>query len=72
MYEYTGTAWITYLGHTKPVVDPYEQWEAVRKEDRRNGITWLPAAALNNTYALVATGRMRRSTGCALSPTWHV
>ncbi|MGW7463137.1 glycine betaine ABC transporter substrate-binding protein [Streptomyces xantholiticus] len=54
MYEYTGTAWITYLGHTKPVANPYEQWEAVRDEDRRNGITWLPAAPLNNTYALVA------------------
>lgn len=54
MYEYTGTAWITYLGHTKRVVDPYGQWESVREEDRRNGITWLPAAPLNNTYALVA------------------
>lgn len=54
MYEYTGTAWITYLGHTKRVVDPSEQWKAVREEDRRNGITWLPAAPLNNTYALVA------------------
>ncbi|MEV6315418.1 glycine betaine ABC transporter substrate-binding protein [Streptomyces sp. NPDC051776] len=54
MYEYTGTAWITYLGHTNPVVDPYEQWETVRDEDRRNGITWLPAAPLDNTYALVA------------------
>ncbi|MFF8784508.1 glycine betaine ABC transporter substrate-binding protein [Streptomyces sp. NPDC015125] len=54
MYEYTGTAWITYLGHTKRVVDPYGQWKAVREEDRRNGVTWLPAAPLNNTYALVA------------------
>ncbi|MEU6083767.1 glycine betaine ABC transporter substrate-binding protein [Streptomyces sp. NPDC047108] len=54
MYEYTGTAWITYLGNTKPVIDPYEQWEAVRDDDRRNGITWLPAAPLDNTYALVA------------------
>ncbi|GAA5615699.1 ATP-binding cassette domain-containing protein [Streptomyces platensis] len=54
MYEYTGTAWITYLGHTKRVVDPYEQWEAVREEDRRNGVTWLHAAPLNNTYALVS------------------
>ncbi|WP_432001067.1 glycine betaine ABC transporter substrate-binding protein [Streptomyces sioyaensis] len=54
MYEYTGTAWITYLGHTKRVVDPHQQWEAVREEDRRNGITWLSAAPLNNTYALVA------------------
>ena len=32
-YEYTGTAWITYLGHGEPIPDPHEQWEAVRKED---------------------------------------
>ncbi|MFC9233075.1 glycine betaine ABC transporter substrate-binding protein [Streptomyces decoyicus] len=51
-YEYTGTGWITYLGHTKPIVDPYEQWKAVRDEDRKNGIVWLPASKLNNTYAL--------------------
>ncbi|MEU9015522.1 glycine betaine ABC transporter substrate-binding protein [Streptomyces sp. NPDC048479] len=54
MYEYTGTAWITYLGHTRPITDPYEQWQAVRDEDRGHGITWLPAAPLDNTYALVA------------------
>ncbi|MGW8884295.1 glycine betaine ABC transporter substrate-binding protein [Streptomyces sp. NPDC055749] len=52
MYEYTGTAWITYLGHAKPIVDPQEQWEAVRDEDRGNGVTWLPQSTLNNTYAL--------------------
>ncbi|MFE1176664.1 glycine betaine ABC transporter substrate-binding protein [Streptomyces sp. NPDC058773] len=51
-YEYTGTGWITYLGHTKPIVDPYEQWKAVRAEDAKNGIVWLPASKLNNTYAL--------------------
>ncbi|WP_437344942.1 glycine betaine ABC transporter substrate-binding protein [Streptomyces tubercidicus] len=51
-YEYTGTGWITYLGHTKPIVDPKEQWKAVRDEDRKNGIVWLPASTLNNTYAL--------------------
>ncbi|MFE1768095.1 glycine betaine ABC transporter substrate-binding protein [Streptomyces angustmyceticus] len=51
-YEYTGTGWITYLGHTKPIVDPRKQWEAVRAEDRKNGIVWLPASRLNNTYAL--------------------
>lgn len=37
MYEYTGTGWITYLGHAKPIPDPVEQWEAVRDEDRRTG-----------------------------------
>ncbi|MFD7753523.1 glycine betaine ABC transporter substrate-binding protein [Streptomyces sp. NPDC059757] len=52
MYEYTGTAWITYLGHAKPITDPLKQWEAVRDEDRKNGVTWLPQSTLNNTYAL--------------------
>ncbi|MFI5660689.1 glycine betaine ABC transporter substrate-binding protein [Streptomyces sp. NPDC051684] len=52
MYEYTGTAWITYLGNSDPIPDPKKQYEAVRKADAKNGITWLPQAALNNTYAL--------------------
>jgi osmoprotectant transport system substrate-binding protein len=51
-YEYTGTAWITYLGNSKPIVDPHKQWEAVRDADRKNGVTWLPASELDNTYAL--------------------
>ncbi|GAA3584550.1 glycine betaine ABC transporter substrate-binding protein [Streptomyces osmaniensis] len=51
-YEYTGTAWITYLGHSDPITDPQKQWEAVRKEDAKNGLTWLPPSALDNTYAL--------------------
>lgn len=52
MYEYTGTAWITYLGNSKPITDPMAQWRAVRDADLRNGLTWLPPSALNNTYAL--------------------
>ncbi|MFE1954378.1 MULTISPECIES: glycine betaine ABC transporter substrate-binding protein [Streptomyces] len=52
MYDYTGTGWITYLGHSTPIPDPQEQWEAVRDADAKNGVTWLPKAALNNTYAL--------------------
>jgi osmoprotectant transport system substrate-binding protein len=52
MYDYTGTAWITYLGHTKPIADPQAQWQAVHDEDLKNGITWLPQSTLNNTYAL--------------------
>jgi osmoprotectant transport system substrate-binding protein len=51
-YEYTGTAWITYLGNSKPIVDPHKQWEAVRDADLKNGMTWLPASKLDNTYAL--------------------
>jgi osmoprotectant transport system substrate-binding protein len=57
MYEYTGTAWITYLGHAKPITSPLRQWEAVRDEDRRNGVTWLPQSTLDNTYALAISKR---------------
>ncbi|MER5949203.1 glycine betaine ABC transporter substrate-binding protein [Streptomyces sp. NPDC001904] len=52
MYEYTGTAWITYLGNSDPITDPQKQWLAVKEADAKNGITWLPPAPLNNTYAL--------------------
>ncbi|QHA04994.1 glycine/betaine ABC transporter substrate-binding protein [Streptomyces broussonetiae] len=51
-YEYTGTAWITYLGNSEPIPDPQKQWAAVRRADLKNGLTWLPPARLNNTYAL--------------------
>ncbi|MFF6873819.1 glycine betaine ABC transporter substrate-binding protein [Streptomyces sp. NPDC012474] len=51
-YEYTGTAWITYLGHSKPITDPQRQWEAVKKEDAGKGLVWLPPSKLDNTYAL--------------------
>ncbi|MFE9998396.1 glycine betaine ABC transporter substrate-binding protein [Streptomyces avermitilis] len=52
MYEYTGTAWITYLGNSEPIADPLKQWQAVRDADLKNGVTWLAPSALNNTYAL--------------------
>ncbi|MFG2829759.1 glycine betaine ABC transporter substrate-binding protein [Streptomyces sp. NPDC048434] len=62
-YEYTGTGWITYLGHTKPIVDPQKQWKAVRDEDRKNGIVWLPASTLNNTYALALNTANQKKLG---------
>lgn len=52
MYEYTGTAWITYQGNTEPIDDPQKQWQAVYDADLKNGISWLPPSKLNNTYAL--------------------
>ncbi|MGQ4401104.1 glycine betaine ABC transporter substrate-binding protein [Streptomyces hayashii] len=52
MYEYTGTAWITYLGNSRPIADPRRQWQAVRDADAGNGLTWLPPSRLDNTYAL--------------------
>ncbi len=51
-WEYTGTAWLTYMGQTEGIPDQTEQWEAVRDEDATAGLTWLEPAPLNNTYAL--------------------
>ncbi|WP_374196041.1 glycine betaine ABC transporter substrate-binding protein [Streptomyces sp. TS71-3] len=62
-FEYTGTGWITYLGHTKPEPDPRKQWQKVHDEDLRNGLTWLAPADLNNTYALALNPANARKYG---------
>src|SRR5699024_8685231 len=54
MFEYTGTAWITYMGNTDPIPDEQEQYEAVRKADAADDIEWLPPYPMNNTYALAS------------------
>ena len=53
-WEYTGTNWITYLGHTKPIPDRQKQFEAVAKEElKKNNIKVLsPPAPANNTYTM--------------------
>ena len=63
-YEYTGTAWITYLKHEKPITDPAEQFAAVAAEDREHhGLTWVNPAPLNNTYALATNQATLTRTG---------
>lgn len=51
-WEYTGTAWLTYLGETEGFDDQQAQYEAVRDADAEIGLTWLEPAELNNTYAI--------------------
>ncbi|MEV7034010.1 glycine betaine ABC transporter substrate-binding protein [Streptomyces sp. NPDC093272] len=63
MYEYTGTAWITYLGHGHPITDPQQQWQAVHDADLGNGLTWLPPSRLDNTYALAMNQANARKYG---------
>jgi osmoprotectant transport system substrate-binding protein len=50
-WEYTGTGWLNYLAMPEGIPDQQEQYEAVRDADAANGITWLPPAEANNTYA---------------------
>ena len=50
-WEYTGTAWISYLGHENGIPDKHKQYVAVRQEDlKENDLVWLPPAPMNNTY----------------------
>lgn len=51
LYEYTGTAWLTYLGHETGIPDQKKQWQAVYEADLANGLTWSNPTPLNNTYA---------------------
>jgi osmoprotectant transport system substrate-binding protein len=51
--EYTGTGWISYLLHDKPVKGEEAQWKATADEDKeKNQLIWLKPAPMNNTYAL--------------------
>lgn len=49
--EYTGTGWINYMGNEQPIKDEKQQWLAVNDADKKNNLTWLPPAPMNNTYA---------------------
>lgn len=62
-WEYTGTAWLTYLGHEQPVDGAEAQWQAVHDEDLANGIHWGPPAPLNNTYAMAMNEQVAQKLG---------
>jgi osmoprotectant transport system substrate-binding protein len=58
-WEYTGTAWITHLGHEEAITDPQEAYDKVKEEDAENGLIWLTMAPFNNTYTFM----MKQETG---------
>lgn len=63
-YEYTGTGWINYLGHEKPIPDATAQFEAVRDEDlAHNNMVWTDPAPMNNTYAIATNRKTADATG---------
>jgi osmoprotectant transport system substrate-binding protein len=66
LWEYTGTGWINYLGHDKPILDPQKQYEAVKKEDlAKNKLVWGPMAPFNNTYAFAVSDEFAQKNGVA-------
>jgi osmoprotectant transport system substrate-binding protein len=53
--DYTGTAWMTHLGHEyTPGADNNEIYQMVKDEDAGNGFVWLDPIWNNNTYVLVS------------------
>jgi osmoprotectant transport system substrate-binding protein len=62
-WEYTGTGWLNYLAMPEGIPDQQQQYEAVRDADLANGITWLPPAEANNTYAFAVRSEARADLG---------
>jgi osmoprotectant transport system substrate-binding protein len=63
-WEYTGTAWISYLGHENGIPDEQKQYQAVKQEDlRENGLVWLPPAPMNNTYGFATPVETAKKLG---------
>ncbi len=65
MWEYTGSAWISYMGNSDPIPDEHKQWQAVKDADVKNGLVWLPPAPMNNTFGFA----MNRANADALGIT---
>ncbi|MEV1293440.1 glycine betaine ABC transporter substrate-binding protein [Pseudonocardia sp. NPDC049635] len=55
-WEYTGTAWASFLRETRKLPDD-EVLRELRARDRvENGVVWLDRAGFDNTYAFVVDG----------------
>ena len=52
-WNYTGDTWTVYLAHDQPISDPVEMYQAVRKADALNQITWLSPAPCQHTMGLI-------------------
>ena len=66
--EYTGTAWLVYLGKEEIITDPEELYQKVKEEDlEKNDIVWLERSDVNNTYAIALTQEQAEEIGMTLS-----
>ncbi|MGH3695955.1 MAG: glycine betaine ABC transporter substrate-binding protein [Pseudonocardiaceae bacterium] len=62
-WEYTGTAWVTFLGQ-QPIQDSTAQYEAVKERDlTQKKIVWLQPTPFNNTYSFAVNKERARQLG---------
>ncbi|EMF48107.1 Substrate-binding region of ABC-type glycine betaine transport system [Planococcus halocryophilus Or1] len=62
MWEYTGTALITYMGEDS-IADPEAAFEKVKENDIKNDIHWMNMSDVNNTYALAMRSEQSEELG---------
>lgn len=63
-WEYTGTAWLTYMGQTKPIRDPHRQYVAVRDRDlKENHLVWTEPSPMNDTYGFATPAANAKKLG---------
>ncbi|BCB03642.1 glycine betaine ABC transporter substrate-binding protein [Bacillus sp. KH172YL63] len=62
MWEYTGTALITYMGQ-EPMTDPEKTFKKVKELDAKRGIHWMNMSNVNNTYALAMNKDQAKELG---------
>jgi len=63
-WEYTGTGWVNILGNTTTDL-PDDLFSAVSEADAENDIAWLPAAPMNNTYAIAVSSAFAEDNSIA-------
>lgn len=63
-WEYTGTGWVNILGNTTTDL-PEDLFAAVKEADAANGIAWLDASPMNDTYAITVSSAFAEETGIA-------
>lgn len=56
-WGYTGTAWVDYLEHEEGIPNEARQFEALKKADASNGISWIDLAPMNDTYAIAVRSK---------------
>lgn len=63
-WEYTGTAWLTYMEQSKPIRDPHQQYVAVRDKDlKENNLVWTNPSPMNDTYGLATPAANAKKLG---------
>lgn len=62
-WEYTGTAWLSYMGKGTTIADSAEMYKAVSEADLENGLTWGEPSLLNNTYAMAVRSDYAQEKG---------